>query len=223
MRMIACCRSMMPDERDQNDDRNRNSDQPKQHSSSQAHSNVLRFASVRASARRNVDRTKVFRDVAPFRPVQGRKLRLEVRSRMDKRIALRSVFQSRAISSASGLATACAPPMTPSERSSFTTRCQGSFHAVARAGQINGSVTCPFQQRRRAAEGFAMGQEGQKRAANRVPDRREAHPRSPCARPHRNRGGLRRPTSDARPGPRGNLPRARGNKRTLGCDRCDQP
>jgi hypothetical protein len=50
------------------------------------------FASVRASARRNVGRTKVFREVALFRPVEGRKLRLKARSKMDKRIASRSVF-----------------------------------------------------------------------------------------------------------------------------------
>jgi hypothetical protein len=61
MRMIAPFRSMMPQERNQDDDRNGNSNQPKQHSSSESHVDVLRLACAHAGSRTNVCRTKAFR------------------------------------------------------------------------------------------------------------------------------------------------------------------
>ena len=61
MRMIAPFRSMMPQERNQDDDRNGNSNQPKQHPSSESHVDVLRLACARAGSRTNACRTKAFR------------------------------------------------------------------------------------------------------------------------------------------------------------------
>lgn len=61
MRMIPPFRSMMPQERDQDDDRNGNSNQPKQHPSSESHVDVLPLACARAGSRTNVCRTEAFR------------------------------------------------------------------------------------------------------------------------------------------------------------------
>ena len=61
VRMIAPFRSMMPQERNQDDDRNGNSNQPKQRSSSESHVDVLRLACDRAGSRTNVCWTKTFR------------------------------------------------------------------------------------------------------------------------------------------------------------------